>query len=93
MLPFSYGSISIMSPLLIRFHFVLIVGSNDWRLAMKVRRASVFFYDRVEFNEFALMLFPVVDEFSRFFTHGVNIVESRQAHIAIKVGGRWSGVY
>ena len=59
---------------------------------MRVGRLKtlIFLHDRIEFDELALMALPVVDEIGKLPADGVYVVEPRQSHIAVEVGGCWT---
>ena len=53
----------------------------------------VFLDNRIEFDELALMVLAVVDEVGELRAYGLDVVEARQRHVAIQVGGGGTWVY
>ena len=45
-----------------------------------------FLYDRIEFDELTLMVLSIVNQFGKRLSHGLDVVESRERHIAVQVG-------
>ena len=52
----------------------------------------VFLYDGIEFDELALMVLAVIDQFSELLAYGLNVVETGERHVAVEVGCRRTGV-
>ena len=51
----------------------------------------IFFYDGVELDELTLMVLAVVDQLGKLLADGLDIVETRERHVAIQIGsgGTW----
>ena len=50
-------------------------------------------YDWIKFDELTLMVLSVINQFGSFLTYCLDIVETRQSHVAIQVGGGRTWMY
>ena len=58
---------------------------------IRLFRFLIFFYDGVELDELTLMVLAVIDQLGKLLADGLDIVETRERHVAIQIGsgGTW----
>ena len=59
---------------------------------IRLFRVLIFFYDGVELDELTLMVLAVVDQLGKLLADGLDVVETRERHVAIQIGSGWTRV-